>query len=153
MGGCVSRNILELGKNGCLLNPSSSLLGKPPMCLPSYTDFLKNLYIYTYLVLAALCVHCCFRACSACGERGFSAWQHAGLSFQWVLLQWNTAPELVGSAVVVCGLSCPELCGIFPDQWLNPRPLHWQVSSLPLVHQGSPTLSLVVWGLFLLFFS
>ena len=26
-------------------------------------------------------------------------------------------------------LSCPRACGIFPDQGLNPRPLHWQVDS------------------------
>ena len=30
--------------------------------------------------------------------------------------------------VVACGLSCPKkACGIFPDQRLNPYPLHWQV--------------------------
>ena len=27
--------------------------------------------------------------------------------------------------------------GIFPDQGLNPRLLHWQVDSLPLSHQES----------------
>jgi len=26
-------------------------------------------------------------------------------------------------------LSCPEACGIFPDQGSNPRPLHWQADS------------------------
>ena len=31
--------------------------------------------------------------------------------------------------VVVHGLSCSEACGIFPDQGLNPCPLHWQVES------------------------
>ena len=29
--------------------------------------------------------------------------------------------------------------GISPDQGLNPCPLHWQVDSYPLCHQGSPT--------------
>ena len=29
-------------------------------------------------------------------------------------------------------------CGIFPDQGSNPCPLHWQVDSSPLSHQGSP---------------
>ena len=33
--------------------------------------------------------------------------------------------------------SCSEACGIFLDQGLNPCPLHWQVDSLPLSHQGS----------------
>ena len=69
-----------------------------------------------YLFLAALCVHCCFRAFSTCAERAFSASWRAGFSFQWLLLLWNTALELVGSAVVVCGLSCSEVCGIFADQ-------------------------------------
>ena len=36
-------------------------------------------------------------------------------------------------------LSCPTACGIFPDQGLNPCPLHWQVESQPLDHQGSPS--------------
>ena len=36
------------------------------------------------------------------------------------------------------GLSCPEACGIFPDQGSNPRLLHWQVDSKPLDNQGSP---------------
>ena len=37
-----------------------------------------------------------------------------------------------------CGswLSCPAACGIFRDQESNPRPLHWQVDSYLLDHQG-----------------
>ena len=42
------------------------------------------------------------------------------------------------SIVVACGLSCSKVCGIFPDQGSNPSPLHWQVDSYPLCHQGSP---------------
>ena len=41
------------------------------------------------------------------------------------------------SVVVARGLSCSTACGIFPDQGLNPCPLHWQVDSYPLCHQGS----------------
>ena len=33
------------------------------------------------------------------------------------------------------------LCGILPDQGSNPCLLHWQASSLPLSHQGSPCLN------------
>ena len=33
---------------------------------------------------------------------------------------WST-----GSVVVAHGLSCSAACGIFPDQGLNPRLLHW----------------------------
>ena len=36
-------------------------------------------------------------------------------------------------------LSCSAACGIFPDQGLNPCFPHWQVDSLPLSHQGSPS--------------
>ena len=44
-----------------------------------------------------------------------------------------------GAAVVsACGLSCSEASGIFPSQGSNPRPLHWQVDSHLLHHQGSP---------------
>ena len=40
--------------------------------------------------------------------------------------------------VAAHGLTYPEACGIFLDQGLNPQPLHWQVDSYPLYHQGSP---------------
>ena len=36
-------------------------------------------------------------------------------------------------------LSFSKACGISPDQRLNPCLLHWQVDSLSLNHQGSPT--------------
>ena len=39
--------------------------------------------------------------------------------------------------VVARGISCSEACGIFPDQGLNPCPLHWHVDSQPLDHQES----------------
>ena len=42
------------------------------------------------------------------------------------------------SIVVVPGLSGSRACGTFPDQGLNPYPLHWQVNSHPLYHQGNP---------------
>ena len=35
------------------------------------------------------------------------------------------------------GLSGSTACGIFLDQGSNPCPLHWQVDSYPLSHQGS----------------
>ena len=42
------------------------------------------------------------------------------------------------SAAVAHGLSCPVARGISPDQGLSPRPLHRQVDSERLGHQGSP---------------
>ena len=38
------------------------------------------------------------------------------------------------------GLSCSAECGIFLDQGSKPCPLHWQVDSYPVHHQGSPIL-------------
>ena len=51
---------------------------------------------------------------------------------------WASAHGLwsVGSAVAAHRLSCPAPHRIFLDQELNPCPLHWQVDSLPLDHQG-----------------
>ena len=42
------------------------------------------------------------------------------------------------------GVSCSVACGIFPDQGLNSRPLHWQADSYPLRHQGSPEVFLIL---------
>ena len=36
-------------------------------------------------------------------------------------------------------LSRPAARGIFRDQGLNPRPLHWRADSYPLDHQGGPS--------------
>ena len=33
------------------------------------------------------------------------------------------------SVIMVLEISCSAACGIFPDQELNPCPLHWQVDS------------------------
>ena len=46
-----------------------------------------------------------------------------------------------GSAVVEHRFSCPEACGISPDQGSNLFLLHWQTDSLPLSHQEAPTLA------------
>ena len=44
------------------------------------------------------------------------------------------------SVVMAHRLGCSVSCGIFPDQGLNLCLLHWQVDSLPVSHQGSPSL-------------
>ena len=41
-------------------------------------------------------------------------------------------------SVVAHGLSCPAVCGIFPDRGLNWCPPHFKVDSQPLDHQGTP---------------
>ena len=69
-------------------------------------------------------------------SRGHGAW--ASSYRGWAL-------GLVGSVVVVHGLSCAGAYGIFPDQGLNWCPLHWKVDSQALDHPGSP-LSAVLRG-------
>ena len=44
-----------------------------------------------------------------------------------------------GSVVVLQGLSCSSACGIFPDQGLNPYPLHWQADSYSLHTREVPS--------------
>ena len=48
-----------------------------------------------------------------------------------------------GSVVMAHGVSCPKAWGTFPDQLPNLCPLHWQVDSYPLYHQGSPCMSIL----------
>ena len=54
-----------------------------------------------------------------------------------------------GLAVMAHGLSCPMVCGIFPNQGLNLCPLHWQVDSHLLRHSCSPRLTLFLKGVFI----
>ena len=69
---------------------------------------------------------------------GHSSSRCAGLSLSRPLLLWSTGSRCAGSVIVAHGPSCSAACGIFPDQGLNPCPLHWQADSQPLCHQGSP---------------
>ena len=97
--------------------------------------FFFNLFIY--LFMAVLGLRFCARAPSSCGKRGplFIA-VRGPLSRP--LLLWSTGSRRAGSVIVAHGPSCSAACGIFPDQGLNPCPLHWQADSQPLCHQGSP---------------
>ena len=123
----------------------------------SFFSFLKK-SLFIYLFLAALVLRCCAWAFSSCSERGLLFVVVHGLliavasfvvehGFQARRLQqlWHTASVVVarelqsaGSVVVAHRLSCSMACGILPDQGSNPCPLHWQVDSKPLRHQGSP---------------
>ena len=66
-----------------------------------------------------LSLHRCAQVFSGCGRRGPVAARR-------------------GSVVVAHGFSCAVVCGIFPDQELNPRPLHWQADFYPVNYRGSP---------------
>ena len=85
-----------------------------------------------------LCLRFCARAFSSSGSGGHSSSRCAGLSLSPPLLLRSTGSRRAGSVVVAHGPSCSAACGIFPDQGSNPCPLHWQVDSQPLRHQGSP---------------
>ena len=80
------------------------------MGLLDISQFFKLLFLN---FLAVLGLHCCAQAFSSCGEQG--------------LLPAHV--ERVGSVLVVDWLSCPEACGIFPDQGLNLCPLYWEADS------------------------
>ena len=69
---------------------------------------------------------------------GHSSLPCAGLSLSRPLLLWSTGSRRAGSVIVAHGPSCSTACGIFPNQGLNPCPLHWQADSQPLRHQGNP---------------
>ena len=74
-------------------------------------------------------------------SRGHSSSRCTELSLSWPLLLWSTSSRRAGSVVVAHGPSCSAACGIFPDQGLNPCPLHWQADPQPLCHQGSPVMN------------
>ena len=98
-------------------------------------------FIFIYLFAVVLGLHCYTR-----GSFSFPlVAASGGLSFCRVWHLIEVASLVVkhrlrglGSVVVVHGLSCSTACTIFPDQELNPCPLHWQLDFYPLSHQGSP---------------
>ena len=92
------------------------------------------LFIYFWLCWVFIVVH---GLSLVAVSRGYSLLQCVGFSLQWLLLLRSTGSRHAGfsscgtqaSVVVAHGLSCSVACGIFPDQGLNPRPLHWQADS------------------------
>ena len=80
--------------------------------------FLKNFYLCTYFWLG---LHCSTQTISSCGEQGHSL---------------VAALRLL---IVAYRLRCFTARGVFPDQGSNLYLLLWQVDSLLLSHQGSPS--------------
>ena len=105
----------------------------------SVTDFVTHSFIHSFLSVPALC--CCVLAFSSCCEfRLLFAAVHRLLIAEASLAadQGSRASELsccgrqtLEHQLSSCehGLSCFVGCGIFPDQGLNPCPLHWQADS------------------------
>ena len=91
--------------------------------------------------MAVLGFRFCARAFSVAASGGHSSSLCAGLSLSRPLLLRSTGSRCAGSVAVAHGPSCSMACGIFPDQVLNPCPLHWQADSQPLRRQGSPKMS------------
>ena len=103
----------------------------------SFCFFFKNFYLFIYFWLCWVFVS--VRGPSpVAASGGHSSSRCAGLSLSRPLLLWSTGSRRAGSAAVAHGPSGSAACGIFPDQGMNPCPLHWQADSQPLRHQGSP---------------
>ena len=87
---------------------------------------------FVYFLLAVLSHHSCSPAFSGCSEQGPPFRWHVQASHcggGGPLLLWSTGSRTHGLQefiFVVDRLRCPMACGIFPDQGLNPFPLHWQ---------------------------
>ncbi|XP_054945423.1 mRNA export factor GLE1 isoform X2 [Physeter macrocephalus] len=67
--------------------------------------------------------------------------EYAGLSLLWPLPLRSTGSGRTGSAAMAHRPSHYAARGIFPDRGTNPCPLHRQVDSQPLRHQGSPDMN------------
>ena len=89
--------------------------------------------------MAVLGLRFCARAFSSCGKWGplFIA-VRGPLTIVASLVAEHRLQMHRLSSCGSRGPSCSAACGIFPDQGLNPCPLHWQADSQPLRHQGSP---------------
>ena len=98
----------------------------------------KFIYLFIYLFMAVLGLRFCARAFSSCSEWGPLFIAARGPLTIAASLVGSTGSRRAGSVVVAHGRSCSAACGIFPDQGLNPCPLHWQADSQSLCHQGSP---------------
>ena len=98
-------------------------------------NFFLNLFIYFWLCWVFISVRG-LSLVAASGGRSSS--RCAGLSLSRPLLLRGTGSRRTGSVVVAHGPSCSVACGIFPDQGLNPCPLHWQADSQPLRPPGKP---------------
>ena len=102
-----------------------------------WNDILIYLFLFFYLWLCWVFVS--VRGLSpVAASGGHSSSRCAGLSLSRPLLLRSTGSRCPGSVVVAHRPSCSVACGILPGQGSNPCPLHWQVDSQPLRHQGSP---------------
>ena len=110
--------------------------------------FFKYLFLFIYLWLCWVFVS--VRGLSLVVASGdHSSSRCAGLSLLRPLLLRSTGSRRAGSVIVAHGPSRSAARGIFPDQGLNPYPLHWQADSQPLRHQGSPNNCFFIFSVFI----
>ena len=101
------------------------------LTFPTQNNFLNVVYFLYYFFTCGCAGLCCrVRVFSSCREQGrlsyCGAWLLTVVTFSCCSSQ---ALERMRSIVVAHSLSCPTACEIFPDQGLNPCPLHWQMDS------------------------
>ena len=85
--------------------------------------------------------HCHDFLCCGAWALGIPGFCSYGVRAQQLQLPGSRATS---SIAVSHGLCCSTACGIFPDQGLNPCPLHWQADSYPLDHQESTMNNLLI---------
>ena len=96
----------------------------PRLCFPAPFIFIfKNFFGCA----GSLMLSRAFSSCSKWGLLSSFSAQASHCGFFSCCGAW--ARGLRASVVVAHRLICPGVCGIFPDQGSNPRPLHWQVDS------------------------
>ena len=105
-----------------------NLLALLSLCVCMYL----KLFIYSFSVLG---LGCCTSSSLVVVSGGYSLVEVCVFLTEMTSLvaehrlEGAQASAAVGSVVVAHGFSCPTVCGIFPDQGSNLRPLHWQVDS------------------------
>ena len=104
---------------------------------------MKGIYLFIYLWLCWVFISVGGLSLVVASGGHSSSWC-AGPSPSRPLSLRSTGSRCAGSVVVAHGPSRSAACRIFPDQGLNPCPLHWQADSQPLRHQGSPMLSFFI---------
>ena len=129
------------GRNGALLTHDVKLLVSRTgrQCISTFVVvfFFFNVFIFKKFWLCWVFIAVC----------GFLQLWRAGATLLWCVSfslggfscgAWAQGAQAL--AVAALGLSCSIACGVFLDQGLDLRSLHWQGDSYPLDHQGSPLL-------------
>ena len=86
------------------------------------------IYIFFFFWLPWVFVATC-RLFLVARSRGSSLFPCSGFPPSWPPTLRSTSSRLRASVVVLHRLSCPETCGIFPNQGSNQHPLHWHADS------------------------